>query len=168
VFNLDQCDGIEDPASPIDEPEATFEPIERAQTIADRMPGRPSVKHGGDRGFYSPFLDYVQKPHEVQVETSEHYYGTLFHELIHATAHESRLDRKNAVGNNFGDESYSREELIAEMGAAYLGGQAGIEPNVPHHAAYIASWLKALQNDRKMLVVAAGAAQKAANYILGD
>jgi antirestriction protein ArdC len=169
VFNLDQCEGIEEPNSETEFEPESFDPIEEAERIQAAMPNRPTVNHGGDRAYYSPGLDYVGMPLQVQFESPAHYYGTLFHELIHSTAHASRLARKGATEwAAFGSESYSKEELIAEMGAAYLCGQAGIDVNVEHHASYIGSWLKALENDRKLVVSAAGAAQKAASYIIGD
>jgi antirestriction protein ArdC len=167
VFNLDQCDDVAEPETATDFEPEPFSPIEAAERIAAMMPNRPNVNHGGDRACYSPFLDHVQMPLQVQFQSPEHYYGTLFHELVHSTAHESRIGRKSAIGNNFGDESYSKEELIAEMGAAFLNGAAGIAPDFEHHAAYIASWLEALNDDRKLIVAAAGAAQKAADYIIG-
>ena len=169
VFNLDQCDGLEEPTVETEFEPEDFDPIETAEAIANGMPHRPTVNHGGDAAYYSPALDYVQMPLTVQFESPTHYYGTLFHELVHATGHESRLNRKGASSpSRFGSEDYSKEELVAEMGAAFLCGAAGIDVNVQHHAGYIASWLKALNDDRKMIVSAAGAAQKAANYIRGD
>jgi len=168
VFNLDQCDDVPEPTSETTFEPEPFEPIEMAEKIAAAMPTRPNVRHGGDRAFYSPLLDYVQMPLQVQFKSPEHYYGTLFHELVHSTGHSSRLGRKTLIEPApFGSPDYSREELVAEMGAAFLCGAAGIAPNIEHHAGYIASWLKALKDDRKMLVSAAGAAQKAADYVLG-
>src|SRR5215472_2072673 len=167
VFNLDQCDDVAEPTENTTFEPEPFEPIAMAERIAAEMPNRPNVNHGGDRAYYSPMLDYVQMPLQVQFETPSAYYSTLFHELTHSTAHASRLNRKNAVANNFGDESYSREELCAEMGAAFLCGFAGIDVRVSEHASYIGSWLKALKDDRKLVVSAAVAAQKAADYILG-
>jgi antirestriction protein ArdC len=168
VFNLDQCDDVPEPETTTDFEPEPFTPIEMAEKIAASMPSRPSVRHGGDRAFYSPALDYVGMPLQVQFESPEHYYGTLFHELVHSTGHESRIGRKTMVEPSpFGSPDYSREELVAEMGAAFLCGAAGIAPNIEHHAGYIASWLRALENDRKMIVTAAGAAQKAADYVLG-
>lgn len=167
VFNVEQCDGIElPPAEPL-EP-VSFTPIEAAEAIADHMPRRPTVKHGGDRAYYSPGLDYVQMPERHAFETPAHYYGTLFHELAHSTGHASRLNRELTGLAPFGSEDYSKEELVAEMSAAYLCGAAGIDPLIEHHAGYIASWLRALKNDRKMLVSAAGKAQRAAGYIIDE
>jgi antirestriction protein ArdC len=97
----------------------------------------------------------------------EEFYSTLFHELVHSTGHESRLKRQ--FGKSFGDEQYSKEELIAEIGAAMLCSMAGIEQvTIENSAAYIGGWLKALRNDKRMIVTASTAAQKAADYILNN
>lgn len=167
VFNLDQCDGIEiAPTEPLPE----HEPIEHAETLAHgyRARGGPVVNHGGDRACYSPALDYVAMPLVDQFETPEHYYSVLFHELAHSTGHESRLGRKTLIHPApFGSEDYSQEELVAEMSAAFLCGEAGIPVNVEHHASYLGSWLKKLRDDRKMIVQAAAQAQKAADLVAG-
>lgn len=167
VFNAEQCDGIETPALPA---LAEHDPIADAQTVVDRFIGvlnGPALAHGGDRAYYSPLLDRVQMPLMGAFETPEHYYGTTFHELAHSTGHTSRLDRGMTEPAPFGSADYSREELIAEMTAAFLCGETGIEVNISHHASYIASWLTALQNDRKLVIQAAAAAQKAADCVLG-
>jgi antirestriction protein ArdC len=167
VFNAEQCDGIETPELPA---LAEHNPIADAQTVVDRFIGvlnGPALAHGGNRAYYSPLLDRVQMPLMGAFETPEHYYGTTFHELAHSTGHTSRLDRAMTEPAPFGSPDYSREELVAEMTAAFLCGETGIEVNVSHHASYIASWLKALENDRKLVVHAAAAAQKAADCVLG-
>ena len=99
--------------------------------------------------------------------SSEEYYSTLFHELTHSTGHTSRVGREGIEQlNTFGSESYSKEELIAEMGAAMLCGVTGISPaTIPNSAAYLQSWINRLRGDSKLLVSAASAAQKAADYI---
>lgn len=165
VFNTEQCDGIEIPEV---EPLPERDRIAAAEALQASMPHRPEVKHGGDRAYYSPTLDYVQVPLMGQFVSSEAYYQTLFHELVHSTGHESRLGRKLDGWQPFGSESYSREELVAEMGAAFLCAEAGIEPDVPQSAAYIESWLKALKGDKKLIVTAASQAAKAAAYIVGE
>ena len=168
VFNADQCDGIELPES---EPLADHDPIVTAQEIADRFIGAlngPQLGHGGDRAFYSPARDHVQMPLLGAFESAEAYHSTLFHELAHSTGHASRLARTSLVEPApFGTPDYSREELVAEMASAFLCGEAGIEVNVAQHAGYIASWLKALQDDKKLIVQAAAAAQKATDAVLG-
>ncbi len=109
-------------------------------------------------------------PKPEHFKTKEEFFSTLYHEAIHSSGPESRLNRKNSgEARTFGDEAYSKEELVAEMGASFLCARAGIEnTTIDNSAAYIQSWMKALQNDKKLLVTAAGQAQKAANYITGD
>lgn len=165
VFNVDQCDGVDSP--PV-EPLAEFDPIDAAERISSTMPARPEVKHSPqDRAYYSPALDYVHMPLRASFESAEAYYAVLFHELAHSTGHESRLNRKNLVVSSFGDESYAREELVAEMAAAYVCGAAGIDPRVDQSASYIASWMRAIKDDARLIVTAAGAAAKASDWILG-
>ena len=123
---------------------------------------------GGVRACYSPLRDHVQVPELFRYEKAEEYYCTLFHELAHSTGHESRLNREGITGNHFfGDTVYSREELVAEMTAAFLCGHTGIENATIHNsAAYLQSWIKALRGDKRLAITAAAQAQKAADYIL--
>ena len=165
VFNVDQCDGIEAPVTEVIE---DHDPIESAEAIVSGWSGRPEIKHGGNSAYYSPALDYVQMPKSGQFSEGAAYYATLFHELAHSTGHESRLARKSLIKPTpFGTEDYSREELVAELAAAFLCGEAQIPVNVEQSAAYIANWLKVLKDDRKMLVQAAAQAQKASDLVLG-
>ena len=95
------------------------------------MPNRPALAHGGEHASYSPVADRVNMPHPAIFETGQHYYSVLFHELTHSTGHASRLNRKDVAGSDgewsaFGSTPYAKEELVAEMGAAFLCGQAGI------------------------------------------
>lgn len=167
VFNAEQCDGIETPPSNVPEwPE--HDRIEKAEAIQLAMPNRPTVTYGGGRAFYRPSTDTVTVPELKRFEKPEEFYSTLFHELAHATGHESRLNREGVVGRHyFGDKDYSREELIAEMTAAFLCGHCGIENStLENSAAYLQSWIKVLRGDKKLAITAAAHAQKAANYIL--
>jgi antirestriction protein ArdC len=170
VFNSTQCDGIEPPAD--NEPTREHTPVESAESIVAGMPHRPEIKTGLSRAFYSPSNDSVGMPAAEQFGTGEDYYSTLFHELTHATGHESRLNRKGVSGSegewsSFGSNLYAREELVAEMGAAFLCGEAGIvERTIDQSAAYVASWIQRLKDDAKLIVTAAAQAQKAADYIL--
>lgn len=166
VFNLEQTEGIEPP--PTTEIVNTFTPIEMAEQIITGMPNRPEIKHGGNRASYSPMLDYVKLPVPESFDYPEEYYSTAFHELSHATGHSSRVGRKGILEPSyFGSHEYSKEELIAEMSAAFLCGHIGIENStIENSAAYIAGWLKALKNDRTLLIQAGGMAQRAADYIL--
>lgn len=166
VFNVEQCDGVASPEVP--ELPADHDPIASCESIVTGWTGRPEIKHGGNRACYSPALDYIQMPLSGQFTEPEGYYATLFHELAHSTGHESRLARKSLIHPApFGSEDYSKEELVAELAASYVCGEAGIPVNVEQSAAYIKSWLRVLQDDRKMLVSAAAQAQKAADLMLG-
>jgi len=172
VFNSEQADWPDDSRKPKDVERETHDwsPVEACEQIANNMPTRPTVKHGGDRAYYSPTLDYVQMPKRDSFPMAEGYYATLFHELAHSTGHESRLNRDTiTLVDRFGSERYSKEELVAEMTAAFLCAEAGVENmdgRIEASAAYIESWLKALKNDKKLVVQAAAGAQKAADYIL--
>lgn len=163
VFNTDQVEGIDVPEVVADD----FSPIEAAQAIVDNMPNRPKLSHGGDRAFYHPAKDSVRLPKQAQFLTPEAYYATAFHELVHSTGHDSRLNRPEVMDlTSFGDDPYAREELVAEMGAAMLCGLSGIDATFDNSAAYVASWLKRIKDDKKLIIGAAGKAQAAADYIL--
>jgi antirestriction protein ArdC len=166
VFNLDQCEGVQAPET--GETVNTFDPIDKAEEIVTGMPLLPEIRYGGNRAYYSPTLDYIQLPARHSFESSEEYYSTCFHELVHSTGHGNRLARKSILEPSyFGSHEYSKEELVAEMGAAFLSGYSGIENRtINNSAAYIKGWLSALKGDKKLLVLAAAQAQKAADYIL--
>lgn len=165
VFNADQVKNLTIPAA-----EATpeFSPIEAAEKIVRSYPNSPVINHGGDRAYYKMYPDTVQMPPRESFITPQHYYTTLFHELGHSTGHASRLNRWTPTENhNFGSKDYSKEELIAEMTATYLMSAAGIEnPETEKNTvAYLQSWIKALNDDTTMIIRAASAAQKAADYV---
>jgi antirestriction protein ArdC len=166
VFNLEQVEGIEPP--PATEVIHSFTPIERAEQIIDGMPYRPEIKHGGNSASYSPKWDRVKMPDPTAFESPEEYYSTLLHELTHSTGHASRVGRKGILEPSyFGSHEYSKEELVAEMGATFLCANAGIEQRIiENSAAYIQGWLRNLRNDKTLLVHAAAQAQKACDYIL--
>jgi antirestriction protein ArdC len=166
VFNLEQTEGITAPVP--EESINDHQPLPLPEHIFKNMPQRPELKFGGNRAYYSPSLDYVQLPHLSTFDTPEEYYSTLFHEITHATGHQSRVGRKSILEPSyFGSHSYSKEELVAEMGAAFLSGYCGIENvTIENSAAYIQGWLKALKNDKTLLIHAAAQAQKAADFIL--
>lgn len=165
VFNVAQCEGIADAAT---EPiaEATARPAE----IVAQMPHPPAIKHGMTRAFYSPSDDEVGMPARGRFDSEAGYYTTLFHELIHSTGHETRLKRPSIMERNgFGSNPYCKEELIAEMGAAFLCGHAEIvERMIDNSAAYLQGWLEQLHNDKSLIVQAAAQAQKAVDFILGN
>src|SRR5262249_423924 len=173
VFNVAQCEGIEAhvPTLPGASPRA-HKPIEAAERIVANMPKRPEIRQGLEKAFYSPSGDFVGMPAPEQFRSGEDYYSVLFHELTHSTGHESRLARKGVSGTDgqwsaFGSNPYAKEELVAEMGAAFLCGQAGVvEGTLDNSGAYMAGWLSRVKDDPKLVVQAAAQAQKAADYIL--
>ena len=163
VFNLEQCDGIKSP-----EPHQVIHPIEQCEHIVNSMPNPPSLEQDS-RASYRPSTDTVGMPARSAFDSSEGYYSTLFHELTHSTGHPSRVGREGIMEHNpFGSEDYSKEELVAEMGAAMLCGVAGVESRtLENSASYLQSWIIRLRSDSRLIVSAASQAQKAADYILG-
>jgi antirestriction protein ArdC len=161
VFNLEQTEGLK---ALLELPPAF--PIESAESIVRAMPNPPAFEQDS-RASYIPSLDVVTMPSRTAFTSQEEFYSTLFHELTHATGHAKRLARDGFdTPQQFGSESYSREELVAEMGAAMLCGLAGIEQNtLANSAAYLKAWIARLRADSKLVISAASAAQKAADYI---
>jgi len=166
VFNLSQTEGINLPASALQETR-TNNPIEDCEQIVAAMPNRPALEQS-DKAWYAPGRDAVGMPSIGLFRSSEEYYSTFFHELTHSTGHKSRLGREGFESvQSFGSESYSKEELVAEMGAAMLCGVTGIENRtLENSAAYLKTWIQRLRSDSRLIVTAASAAQKAADYIL--
>ncbi len=169
VFNAQQCDGIEVPDAVPFVP-TDFKPIDAAQAIVDGYANAPAIEHGGQQAFYRPSTDTVRMPEPERTATVEEYYSTLFHELGHSTGHVSRLDRHfDTAPMPFGSPDYGKEELVAELTAAFLSGHAGICPVViENQAAYLQGWLTQLKNDKRLVITAAGAGQKAADWIRGQ
>jgi antirestriction protein ArdC len=168
VFNVAQCDGIKENEAPASsEPESIV--FTKPEEIVEKMPKRPKIKHGTTESFYSQREDCVSLPTQKQFDRKEEYYSTLFHELVHATGHESRLGRPTLTEKaGFGTNPYCKEELIAEMGAAFLCGHSEIiERTIDNSAAYLLGWLAQLKNDKTLIVQAAAQAQRAADFILG-
>ena len=170
VFHISQVDGIE--AATIN-PEANDLATDSAADaiIADYLTrsGVGLEHRQGDEAYYSPAADRVVLPLREQFRDMAEYYSTAFHELTHSTGHSSRLDRISSRAF-FGNEEYSREELVAEIGAAALLNHVGIETagSLRNSAAYIQSWLRALRNDKKLILTASGAAAKAFDLIIGS
>ncbi len=164
VFNADQVEGV---AVPKESPRP-FNPVECAEEIISAMHSRPTIEPRGDRAYYSPRLDQVVLPLKGAFDSENGYYSVAFHELTHSTGHSSRLSRFDSEAlAPFGSTDYSKEELVAELGASFLCAEAGIDGAViPNSAAYIQNWLGALRNDKRMVVLGAAQAQKAADYIL--
>jgi antirestriction protein ArdC len=129
----------------------------------------PYISHNAEYACYVPSNDTVRIPNPRRFFKGEQYYSTLFHELVHSTGHARRLNRHSKFPNHkFGSADYSQEELVAEMGAAYLCGVCGIEnETIDNSAAYIDGWLQKLKNDKKFVLQAASYAQLATDCILG-
>lgn len=169
VFNVEQCENLnlkKIKQVEAQEPGTAVSPIESAEAILTGIKNPVNaVYHGGNRACYSPVKDTINMPNVESFETMEAYYATRFHEEAHATGHENRLKRE--FGGTFGDDRYSKEELVAEMTAAFLCAVTGIDADLDQSAAYVKGWLKKLNDDPKLVVFAASQAQKAADYILG-
>jgi antirestriction protein ArdC len=171
VFNVDQVEGIDE--SKIPELAIKYnelERIEKCENVVMSMPKRPEITYHEQRAYYKPSTDSVNMPKMETFDGSEEYYSTLFHELTHSTGHQSRLNRKGIISGiaSFGSQEYSKEELVAEMGAAFLCGYCQIEnKTIDNSAAYIKSWLRTFKDDAKMVIMAAAQAQKASDFILG-
>ena len=174
VVNVEQCQGpgierFREKHAVQRPPQKDNDPIAGCEQIVAGMPNPPAIRHGGNRACYWPGIDQISMPKRETFVSSEAYYGTLYHELCHSTGHPDRLNRKTLVaGAPFRSPIYSREELTAEMGAAFLCAQAGIsDPTIENSAAYLNGWLKYLSTDPKALLVAGAQAQKAADYVQG-
>jgi len=166
VFNVEQTTDVKYPKPK----KRKLNVIEEAEKIANGYKDAPEVQHKENRAYYNPEKDLVNLPKKNNFKSDAGYYATLFHEYAHSTGHEKRLKRDGvAQASFFGGKEYSKEELVAELGASYLCGVAGIENKVVDNTvAYIQSWLKALKDNRKWVVFASAKAQKAADYILGN
>lgn len=163
VFNAEQLDGAA--LRPADTRE--FTPVESAQRIVEGYAGGPVIEHGHHLAAYVPSLDLVAMPPRDCFESSERYYEVLFHELVHSTGHRSRLARD--LDGLSGDHSYSHEELVAELGAAFLCGHAGIATDevLGQCAAYLRGWASRLRDRPGSLARASSQAQRALDVILG-
>lgn len=169
VFNVEQCEGIDEHIEKLtDNPDK--EPLKICTEVVEGYLSREStlkLEHSENRAYYSPSKDLVMMPEFKRFNSKEEYHSTLFHELVHSTGHVSRLDRGISKSSPFGSADYSREELIAELGCAFLCGLSGIEPEtLDNSTAYIQGWLRALRADAKILVQAGGKAQRAVDYIV--
>ena len=167
IFNLEQTIGVEAEYIPEDpEPNSEFTPLAEAELIVSRYADRPPVVYCGDQAYYSLRDDRIQIPRPEMYPVREEFYSTLFHELIHSTGHPKRLNRESLKDTE--EDAYSKEELVAEMGAAFLCDQARISAKtLENSGAYIQGWLSRLRNDKSLVIRAAAAAQKAADYVNG-
>ena len=169
VFHIDQCEGLTAKHT------ASLPQTASADETAENMIAAYAQRSGvtiklqeGDRAFYSPSSDSITLPLLAQFAETAEYYSTAFHELTHSTGHSTRLNRLEKTAY-FGSEAYSKEELIAEIGASALVNHAGLETSTSfrNSAAYIQNWLKVLRDDKKFIVSASGKAEKAVNLNLG-
>ena len=164
VFNISQCDKLPDRyLSQNRQPED----IPSCESIIQQMPNCPRIQHKEPKAYYQVVEDFINMPKRKAFKTDSGYYSTLFHELVHSTGHDSRVAREGVVEmSEFGDEMYSKEELVAEIGTCYLLAYANVTGEFKNSTAYIQGWLSKLQNDKLMIFKAASEAQKAVNYIL--
>lgn len=159
VFNADQVDGW---TPEIAEPATENERVEQAERFFGKIGA--DIRHGGDSAHYLPSGDYIQMPELSRFKSSEYYYSTLAHEAIHWTGAKNRLDRD--LKGRFGSEAYAVEELIAELGAAFLSAHLGLsEQPRDDHAQYVASWIKVLKSDNRAIFTAASKAQAAVDFM---
>lgn len=164
VFNVEQTEGLD------------LEPLTKGldkslcssvAPLAEIMCPSVQVHRKGAVAYYSPSEDVVVMPREELFATFEDFEQTLAHELVHATGHSTRLARKEVCDPiQFGSDPYAREELVAELGAAFLTADLGIHSDVEQSASYVAGWLKALKSDKSLIVKAASSAQSAVDFIL--
>jgi antirestriction protein ArdC len=166
VFNVEQIDGL---------PERFYAKGEPRTESVQRIAGAEAffaatganVRHGGNMAYYTVTSDHVQMPPIEAFRDAESYYATRAHETIHWTRHPSRLER-DFGRKRFGDEGYAMEELVAELGSAFLSADLELTPEVrDDHAAYIASWIKVLKNDKRAIFSASSYAQRAADFLHG-
>ncbi|HNY69994.1 MAG TPA: zincin-like metallopeptidase domain-containing protein [Syntrophorhabdus sp.] len=166
VFNVLQCEDI---TYPDQSEEIHIDPITEAEALIDGYKDRPEIKHGFVHACYHPVEDLIKMPNRSAFVNQQEYFSTLFHEAIHSTGAPARLNRETlSKPAAFGSKDYAREELIAEMGAAYLCAVSGIShATVENSAAYIQGWRDSIRKDSRLVVMAAAQAQKAASYIMG-
>lgn len=166
VFNVEQIEGLPAHFYAVAEPQ--LDPVQRINLVEQFFAATGAdIRHGGNRAYYAVGADYVQMPPFEAFRDAESYYATLAHECTHWTRHPTRLDR-DLGRKRWGDEGYATEELVAELGAAFLAADLEITPEVREdHAAYIASWLKVLSSDKRAIFCAAAHAQRAVDFLHG-
>lgn len=174
VFHISDCDGIT-PKYPTPEAVKSADKNERAETIFESYIAREHVRFESikqDRAYYAPYADKISMPLREQFRQAPEYYSTLFHEATHSTGHPSRLNRLKLgdVESHFGGQEYSKEELVAEIGAATILHEIGMESvsSFRNSAAYIQNWLSVLKDDKRFIVSAAARAEKAVRLILNQ
>ena len=172
VFHISQCEGMKPRFASSVPVHSDLQPDKQAEQILQDYVDRSGVKlkkQQSDKAYYSPARDEIVIPEISQFTDKAEYYSTAYHEAVHSTGHPTRLNRITDIAN-FGSESYSAEELTAELGASYLVNAAGLETpsSFGNSAAYIKGWLSVLKNDKRFIISAAGKAEKAVSLILGE
>ena len=163
VFNAEQIDGLADKYFANERKHHEWATVEALEAAA--IATGADVRHGGNRAFYAHASDHVQMPERDAFMSAERYYSTLFHEIVHWTGAAHRLDRTK--GRRFGDSAYAFEELVAEIGTAFVCSELGLEmTEFDQNAAYVASWLEGLRNDKTAIFKAASLASAAAEYVI--
>lgn len=159
VFNVEQCEGLD--TSKL----KGFTPTAQGATAINDLAANvgADVRHGGGSAYYHPTHDFIAMPSVDTFTSQEAYAGTLAHELVHWTGHKDRCDRQ--FGKRFGDDAYAFEELVAEIGSAFVCASAGIPLEGLQHDAYIASWLKVMKSDKRAIFTASSQAKKAADWL---
>jgi len=170
VFNVDQCEKIPENKIPQVVNIRQAYPILACEKIVEEMPQCPEIRHNEQLAYYNPIFDFVNMPKKETFVNDESYYSTLFHELVHSTGHESRLKRKELMENGtMKSESYSIEELTAEIGACYLNSYSGIsEKQIENNVAYLQAWIGRLKDDKRFIVYSSSRAQQATDFILNQ
>ena len=171
VFHISQCEGMKPRFAVSEGQSSDLKPDKRAEQILNDYIDRSGVqirKEKSNRAYYSPALDTIVVPELNQYSELSEYYSTIYHEAVHSTGHPSRLNRITDIAR-FGSDSYSKEELVAELGASYIVNAAGLETHssFQNSSAYLNGWLSALKGDKRFIVSAAGQAEKAVQLILG-
>jgi antirestriction protein ArdC len=174
VFNLEQLDTSKNPKAlekyTISECEKVeFCPIEEAENLLlEIWPRCAKIEHSvQNRAYYSPSRDIISMPLKEIFNSSEEYYSTLFHEIIHSTGHQTRVNRKEVTDpNSFGSHDYSKEELVAEIGSCFLLNDCGITKTIENQKAYVKSWIKTLKNNPKYILEASSKAKKARAHLM--
>ncbi len=164
VFNVEQCEGL-----PAEDKMPEIRLLQSAENIKEAYSDCPPIQYGAGRAFYSITKDMIGMPAAESFDSVEEHYSTLFHEMIHSTGHKAKLNRFSGEVIAMGAGSYSKEELVAELGAAFLCATADqdiSEKTIENSAAYIDGWRRKISQDKRLVVTAAGAAQRATDYIL--
>lgn len=169
VFNISQTEGIDEKRIPKTGAfDHDFNSVDVAESLISKWTDCPKIIQGSDSAYYEPKFDLVCIPNPRTFFNDHQFYSTLYHELVHSTGHTKRLGRHEKIKDHkFGSQDYSQEELVAEMGAAYLCGLTDMgQQTLENNVAYIKSWIRTFKNDSKVLIMAAAQAQKAVDYII--